>query len=232
MKKLLKILLVLFISNSVLSQSGTVIYSVQINVDLSDVPKDKVNFITQMVNNAKKQEFKLIFNKSQSCFKLNEKLDNIPEYESKMENIARAAFTSSSNVYTDKEKEIEINQENDGTLVENKYDNTKWEITTESKKIKNYTCYKAIKKIDFIDRYGQSKTKEVIAWFSPILPYSYGPKNFYGLPGFILVLTENRATYIATNIKLENKEIKIYFPKGKTTTKEVYNKKIKSQIGM
>lgn len=232
MKNLVKYFLILFFVNNIYSQSGRIIYSIQVGVDLTEVPKDKVDFITQMVNNAKNQQFELAFNGSKSSFKIVEKLGNRPEYEVKMENIASAAFTSSKDVYIDYDHKIEIYKTKEGLLVESKYNSGNWEVSTESKKIANYVCYKAIKKIPFIDRKGQSKVKEVFAWFAPSLPYSYGPKNFYGLPGLILELTENRATYLATIIDLESERINIDFPKGKSVTEEVYNKSLKAQMGM
>ena len=99
MKKLLNLFFILFISNNIFSQSGTVIYNVQINVDLTEVPKDKVDFITQMVNGAKNQQFELVFNKLKSSFKLVNGLDK--NVNVNMENISRAAFTSSSDIYID-----------------------------------------------------------------------------------------------------------------------------------
>lgn len=232
MKNLVKYFLILFFVNNIYSQSGRIIYSIQVGVDLTEVPKDKVDFITQMVNNAKNQQFELAFNGSKSSFKIVEKLGNRPEYEVKMENIASAAFTSSKDVYIDYDHKIEIYKTKEELLVESKYNSGNWEVSTESKKIANYVCYKAIKKIPFIDRKGQSKVKEVFAWFAASLPYSYGPKNFYGLPGLILELTENRATYLATIINLESERINIDFPKGKSVTEEVYNKSLKAQMGM
>lgn len=147
-----------------------------------------------------------------------------------MEKIATAGF-SSPEIYIDYENKLEI-YVRDGTLVEVKDNEAKWDITTETKVIETYTCYKAIQKTPFIDRHGKSKVREVIAWFAPSLPYAYGPKNFYALPGLILELTENRTTFLATKISLNKKEINIVFPKGKRVTKEEYEKKLKTQMGM
>ena len=74
---------------------------------------------------------------------------------------------------------------------------------------------------------------EIVAWFAPSLPYGYGPKSFYGLPGLILELTRIRTTFLATKIVIEDKkELKIKFPVGKTTTKEAFDKQLKAQMGM
>ena len=69
------------------------------------------------------------------------------------------------------------------------------------------------------------------AWFAPSLPYSFGPKNYYGLPGLILELTEGSTTYIVTKIELSNKNISVVQPRGKTISREEYNKRLKKQMG-
>ena len=230
MKNLLK--LFFFISNTIFSQSGAITYDIQIGVDLTLVPKDKVEFFTEIVNYAKEEQFVLSFNSTKSSFIRKVKLNNDSDYESKIKDIARGTYTSSSDVYIDIFHKLEVYRESDGTLVENKNDTIKWEVSADSKKIANYVCYKAVKNIPFVSRRGGLKIREVLAWFAPSLPYNYGPKNFYGLPGLILELTDNKTTYLATRIDLVKEEIEIGFPNGKTIAKEEYEKKLKAQMGI
>lgn len=232
MKNILKLIFIFLITNTVFSQSGTIIYDIKINFDLTKTPNDKVAFFTEIVGYATNEQFELTFNKSMSSFMRIKKLDNDVDYETKMKDIARGTFTSDSDVYIYYDQKKEIHKKSDGTLVENKYDETKWDITTESKTISTYLCYKAIQKIPFVNRKGENKIKEVTAWFTPSLPYSFGPKSFYGLPGLILELHENKTTYLASKIVLSDEEIKMDFPKGKIITKEVYDQKLKAQMGM
>lgn len=52
--------------------------------------------------------------------------------------------------------------------------NTKWQLTKESKKIDNYTCYKAhYPKTVTSARTGKTMQTNVIAWFTPEIPYSF-----------------------------------------------------------
>jgi GLPGLI family protein len=231
MKNLLK-LFFFFISFTVFSQSGTITYDIQIGIDLTLVPKDKVDFFTEIVNYAKEDQFVLSFNSTKSSFIRKKKLNNDSDYDSKIKDIARGTYTSSSDLYIDIFQKLEVSKESDGTLVENKNDTTSWEVSTDSKNIGNYVCYKAVKKIPFVSRRGGLKVREVLAWFAPSLPYSYGPMNFYGLPGLILELTDNKTTYLATRIDLVKQEIEIGFPNGKTIAKEEFDKKLKAQMGM
>ena len=105
--------------------------------------------------------------------------------------------------------------------------NRNWNISTESKKIDNYLCYKATCTENFIARDGTSKVRVITAWFCPQLPYSFGPLEYNGLPGLILELEKNGNKVIAKSIVFSDNEIKIQLPNKKTITKEAYNKKIR-----
>lgn len=79
-------------------------------------------------------------------------------------------------------------------IVKNNYINN-WVISTESKNIGGYKCYKAISNITKLD-----KTSQAIAWFAPDINFSIGPIGFNGLPGLILELEYGNFKYTATNI--------------------------------
>lgn len=221
----------IFIFNFSTAQSGKIEYGVLVDLDMSNVVKSKVDFFNQMMSDANSLKFELAFNKHTSSFTNIESLQNNSVSQVKMLNIARAAFTPDTDVYINHIEEKEINKKSDGTIVGGKYGKNNWKISAESKKIAGYLCYKAIKESPFTNRQGELKFTEIIAWFAPNLPYSFGPKNFYGLPGLILELTENKTTYLVTKIKLFIKDLEIHFPKGKIITKEEYDKKLESSMG-
>lgn len=224
--------LLFFFTNILIAQSGTINYNIKVEKQvLADANKETDDFISKTIDLANKQQFVLSFNKKKSSFKHIQQLSTNTDFDNKMENIAKAAFTS-SDIYINYEIKSEIYIKNDKVLVENKYNEAKWETTTESKVISNYLCYKAILKIPLINRYKENIIQEITAWFAPSLPYSFGPKDFHGLPGLILELNDIRSTFLATKISLDDKELTIDFPKGKTVTKEEYENKLKAQMGM
>lgn len=74
-----------------------------------------------------------------------------------------------------------------------------WQITTETKYIDTYLCYKATTKRTEKTEHAVN-TFDVIAWFAPSIQVKGGPKQFYNLPGLILELKDARITYLATKI--------------------------------
>ncbi|VXB06757.1 GLPGLI family protein [Flavobacterium sp. 9R] len=224
--------ILILITNFAFCQSGSIIYSVKIDSSASQDIKKYRELIDKMIEYANNQKFELQFNKSNSIFKICDVMSKDPMFNEKENRTARLALTSGFDFFIDSSKRIDLEIKANNQLVESGVGKINWDITTESKSISNYLCYKAIKLIPFVDRYGENKTKQVVAWFAPSLPFPFGPKNFYGLPGLILELHENKTTYLATKIVLTDKEFKIDFPKGKTIPKEEYDKKLKAQMGM
>lgn len=51
------------------NKSGIITYDIKIDIDVTSIPKDKLDFITKMVSYASKQKFELSFNKNKSLFK-------------------------------------------------------------------------------------------------------------------------------------------------------------------
>ena len=62
-----------------------------------------------------------------------------------------------------------------------------------------YLCFKALTTRNYIDRNGNKVELEVLAWFSPDLNISSGPKDYSGLPGLILEIQEGDGLKISAN---------------------------------
>lgn len=61
-----------------------------------------------------------------------------------------------------------------------------WQIKNERKIIRGYNCMKA----ETIRRNEIGVESKVTAWFSTDINLSFGPKNYFGLPGLIIELHE------------------------------------------
>jgi GLPGLI family protein len=230
--RIIYVIIVGLVANIAISQSGVVQYKTFVEQQTEAVSADVKELVDRMIVSANKQVFKLQFCDNYSSFDLIEQIEG-RNYEDKFSfNAARAGLTSSSQVFFDKKNNDVYEINSDGVITKETIDKDYWQITNETKKVDKYTCFKAFHVINFLTRKGDKTSRIITAWFSPSLPYSFGPKNYNGLPGLILELVDRKTTFIATSIELSKKAIEIKLPKGKTITKEEYDKKLKSQMGM
>lgn len=98
-----------------------------------------------------------------------------------------------------------------------------WAITSETKKINGYLCYKATAKVEeFSFKRNQTITFYPEVWFTPDIPCSFGPRGLDGLPGLVLEGKYNdHAYFYATTIVLDAKDLSIDEPtKGQKITPE------------
>lgn len=120
-------------------------------------------------------------------------------------------------------------------LVKDKLPSYSWVLSSETKNIGNYTCYKATfskevenKKITFIDGESVEETnKEIVVttvWYTPQVSVSNGPGNYQGLPGLILEINDGKKTIVCTEIILNSvKQLVIEEPKkGKVVSQKKY----------
>jgi GLPGLI family protein len=204
--------------------SGIVTYAIaDVNVPFKE-GNSQNEYIKSIIETAKNQVFELTFNASSSSFTSVEVLKN-ENYNENLHTFAKIAYTTSNSYYSNLSAKELITKTEDNILVKSSSMVTGWTILKDTKKIDQYVCYKAefIKKI--IARNGKEKDIIITAWFAPSLPFSFGPKEFNGLPGLILELNQNYTTYLAKKIVLSDKELKIDFPKGTLITEEEYDEK-------
>lgn len=78
-----------------------------------------------------------------------------------------------------------------------------WIITDETKQIQNLTCYKAYYR-EVIDL-GEDGTKTFThtIWFTPELPFQYGPYYYFGAPGLVLEANNQGGKYTYGAVKIE-----------------------------
>ena len=96
-------------------------------------------------------------------------------------------------------------------LVKDKSEPFEWELSEETKKIGNYTAQKAsfTKIVDsrqfstgMTEMENVKDTIQVTVWFTPEIPVSHGPENYFGLPGLILEVQNQGRTLICEKIEL------------------------------
>ena len=110
----------------------------------------------------------------------------------------------------------------------NKYN---WRITTESKTINDFLCYRATAIIEYDDFRGKEK-HEIEAWFCPEIPFSYGPDIYYGLPGLIFeanYVNSKVKFYLKSIVKLDS-QIPLAFPHDNAITEEEFTTIFNSEM--
>lgn len=105
-------------------------------------------------------------------------------------------------------------------LIKEDLEDFNWKITSEKIKIGNYICTKATLDIG---------NKTIVAWFTPEIPISDGPFKYYGLPGLIMKLINDKSICEVSKITPSKEILNIPEPtKGKKVSREKFDK-IKAQ---
>lgn len=88
------------------------------------------------------------------------------------------------------------------------------------------------KPTNFMQMGDMPKEIEIVAWYTPDIPISNGPENYYGLPGLILEVSAGKTTLLCSKIVLnikDKKEIKAP-TNGKVVTQTEYDDIVKKKM--
>jgi GLPGLI family protein len=171
-------------------------------------------------------QFSLIFNKTESLFEEVASMVSDEKKDSYLQLLSRS-MSFSGKLFTNIKTGLVLHQKtltSDVFLIESNVKGIKWNLTNETKKIDNYTCYKATT-VTTIESVRGAVDLPVTAWYAPSIPFSFGPKNYAGLPGLILELEVNKLVFYAVKIELNkqsNAEIKP-LTKGKRISEKEYH---------
>ena len=187
---------------------------ISISMDSTKMAPEQIAQIQASLKKQMEQNYILSFNQTESTWKKEESLGGGPATAS----AGGAVFmiTSSgegSTLYKDAAGNYLQEQEMMGKeyLIQDKAEPFGWELSEETKKIGNYTAQKAsFTKIVDSRRFSTGMTEmenvkdtlQVTVWFTPEIPVSHGPENYYGLPGLILEVQNQGRTLICEKIEL------------------------------
>ncbi|WP_273567391.1 GLPGLI family protein [Maribacter halichondriae] len=207
------------------------------------------------LKNRLEKTYILTFNKEESIFKEENKLDAMSgATDSWGKNFARGE--QYKNV---KENALVQSQEFYGKrfLVKDKLQDIQWQMGKESKQIGQYLCFKATAVVptseltwyDFswgdlredenkedaantTSEVPEIKMTEVEAWYTPQIPVGHGPAEYWGLPGLILEVSAGNTTMLCAKIVMNPQEkITIEAPdKGNEITKTDYRSTIQGKM--
>ena len=190
-----------------------------------DKYKNEVSKLNRMISkNSGNLEYELIINDFESSFEEKKSLSTTRNNEV-FKKLAGNFGGTRGFFYTNNKDSVYINKREYGGQSFNVTMKLKnWVITSENKKIGKYICYKATSRDTVVNPKGVFKY-DVVAWFCPELPNSFGPSKYFGLPGLILELDNGRIKLLASNIVFtEPIKTKIKFQKnGISMTSDEFN---------
>ncbi|MDP5044478.1 MAG: GLPGLI family protein [Leeuwenhoekiella sp.] len=208
--------------------------------EMSDQQKKQ---FAERIKNRLEKVFTLTFTKDESIYEEVAKLETPGTGGS---NIRFAGGFSQGGIYKNVAENVYA-RENDlmgkNFLVKDTLSKLDWKLEKESKMIGQYAAFKAtaIRKIDenpweaMRSRRGGDENKEetskpteevITAWYTPQIPVSQGPDEYWGLPGLILEVTAGRTVILCNKIVINPKEgLEIEVPKkGDKVTRSEYEK--------
>ncbi|NJB36141.1 GLPGLI family protein [Croceivirga sp. JEA036] len=239
--------------------------TLDINLEGRRIPEDRKAQIMERMKKGMERTYDLNFDKTASLYTEQQALET-PNTDSRGGRFRIMMGGSTGIYYKDiQAKTFKNQQELFGKvfLVVDSLEPWQWKLGSETKKIGNYTAYKAtaIKKIDtsktnqfrrfgpppppgdeekkaqekdstgaktentLFNRMEQPTEKEIVAWYTPEIPVSTGPGNYWGLPGLILEVHDDKTVILCSKLVLNPTEkSKIEAPKkGKEVTQAEYD---------
>jgi GLPGLI family protein len=210
----------------------------------------------EAMKSATEKQYILSFTKSECLYEEQEKLEK-PEASANGGFSVSVSFPGEGKKYINlKDKKSIAEDEIFGKefLIVGPLEKPDWKLLNETKKIGEYNCFKAelliqvtekqkeeykefLKKVETkpsLFKMEEPKDKTIVAWYTPEIPVSFGPKNYWGLPGLILEINEEDSIILCSKVTLSNKEkskIKVPNTGDKVTQKkfdEIQKKKMDS----
>lgn len=177
---------------------------------------------------ASEKTYLLTFNKQECLYEEIQKLDKPKAPSNGM--VMSFTFSGDGKSYLDTKAKTKIVEDEifgKEFLIVDELVQPDWKLVDETKKIGDYTCYKAEIVIpvtekqkkyykDFLKKQEnktslfpmpEPKDKVVIAWYTPEIPVSLGPRNYWGLPGLILEINEGNLIMLCSKVTLSTKEV-------------------------
>ena len=108
-----------------------------------------------------------------------------------------------------------------------KEEKKKEEATDETKKPEGEA-----KKTNFMEDFELPKEVTITAWYTPEIPISQGPENYWGLPGLILEVNDGKTVILCSKIVMNSKEkVEIKSPSnGKEISQKEYDETVTKKM--
>ncbi|HEX8563566.1 MAG TPA: GLPGLI family protein [Flavobacterium sp.] len=223
-----------------------------------DLTPDMQKMIQERMKSMFEKTFILNFDKSTSIYKEEEKLD-APGTQAPGMKMMSSMMGGGGTYYKDvKSKTLIVDKEFMGKefLVKDTLPALEWKLESETRKIGDYTCYKATAvrpasksdirnyrrkentdakpdaKTNLMEQYDAPKEITVTAWYTPEIPINQGPESYWGLPGLILEVNDGKTVLLCSKIVMNPKDkAEIKAPtNGKVVTQAEYDEIVMKKL--
>lgn len=239
---------------------GKAIYQSKTTIEMDfggrDIPEDRKKMMLERMKKAGEKTFVLSFNQKESVYKEEEKLEQ-PGNNDRRRGPGFAMMSDDGGDYYKNVQDGSYAVVKDlfGKifLVKDQLPNFEWQMEGETKQIGKYTAHKAtsvrvVKRPNMSailkrgrDRNSESDSDEkefiekevrVTAWYTFDVPVNQGPGSYWGLPGLILEVSNDRTSILCSEIVLNPKEkSEIKEPKkGKEVSQAEYDEISKKKM--
>lgn len=254
MKKNVLVLVVMLLTVSLFAQDfqGVATYKskrkLDIKLDSTQVDSGMHQRLMAQLKKQFEKTYLLTFNKEESVYKEDEKLDAPQPAGMQMMIVS----SGGSDVLYKNTKENRFTNQNESFsklfLIKDELQKLDWKLGSETKNIGEYTCYKATLKREVevmesrmsingdkdLSEEVEPKMEEITitAWYTTQIPVNNGPGSYHGLPGLILEVNYGTETIICSKIVLNPKDkVSITEPrKGRQISQEKYDAVMEKKI--
>ena len=200
----------------------------------------------EALKKASEKNYLLTFNKSECIYEQEQQLEKPKSVAGEMSISVSFSSSEGKKYINAKDKTSSTEDEIFGKefLIVEPIEKPNWELVDESKKIGDYTCFKAkllipvsekqkkeyeefLKKEEIkssLFKMEEPKDKTITAWYTPEIPVSFGPNNYWGLPGLILEINEPELIILCSKVALNTKGATIKVPnKGQKVSQKEFD---------
>lgn len=182
----------------------------------------------EAMKSASEKQYTLSFNKSECLYEEQEQLQK-PEAPANGGFSISVSFSGGGKKYLNLKDKIGIEEADifgKEFLIVEPLEKPDWKLVNETKKIGDYNCFKAELTVQVTEKQKEEyeeflkkeetkpslfkmeepKDKTIVAWYTPEVPVSFGPKNYWGLPGLILEINEEDSIILCSKVSMSTKE--------------------------
>lgn len=220
-----------------------------------DMTPDMRKMIEDRMKSMFEKTFQLYFGKTSSIYKEEEKLE-APGQSTGFRMMSNMMGTGGTFYKNTKDKTYAVDKEFMGKefLIQDSLPKLAWKLENETKQIGGYNCFKAtavreasktdfrnfrmkkkeadqkeeVGKTNLMDELDLPKEITITAWYTPEIPISQGPENYWGLPGLILEVNDGKTTILCSKVVLNLKDqVDIKAPtKGEVIAQKKYDETV------